>query len=97
MLTSHLFIKIKSKMKGFCSNNSELCYTKTEINRNFKIKIHGVNYCGRNKNVLVGVSGLVQLIGPELANTLLAKAFKSDKDKVVCRLRRGLKITFYTY
>lgn len=42
-----------------------------------------------------GFTGFVGLVGSELANNLLDRAFRSKADKVECKLRRGLKITFY--
>lgn len=35
--------------------------------------------------------------GCEMANKLLSRAFRSKEDKQVCKLRRGIKITFYCY
>lgn len=70
-------------------------FTTTQINRNFRIKVSGVNGKGKKINTLVGVSGLLRLIGEKLANTLLVRAFKCLLDKCECKLRRGLKITFY--
>lgn len=74
-----------------------LKYTTAEINRTFKIKVSGVNFEGKKMNVLVGVSGLIRLIGVDLTNTLLNRAFNCMDDKQVCKLRRGLKVTFYYY
>lgn len=74
-----------------------LHYTTKEINRNFKIKVNGRNFEGQYINTLVGVNGLVNLIGAELANTLIERAFNTPIDKCICKLRRGLKITFYYY
>lgn len=71
-----------------------LNYSTREINRNFKIKVYGY-VDGRKIDTLVGVSGLLRLIGVELANKMLARAFRSMDDKQVCKLRRGIKITFY--
>ena len=68
-----------------------------EINQNFKNKVHGVNHEGPNMNKLVGVSGLIRLIGIDLTNTLLNRAFNCPNDKCVCKLRRGLKVVFYLY
>lgn len=70
-------------------------YTTKEINGTFKIKVSGVNYEGNRLNIAVGVSGLIKLIGVDLANNLLKRAFETKDDKCVCKLRRGLKITFY--
>ena len=72
-----------------------LDYSTQEINRNFKIKVSGVSE-GQRVHKLVGVRGLLELIGIEQANKLLKKAFEKGKDKEECKLRRGLKITFYT-
>lgn len=72
-----------------------LKYTTKEINRNYKIKVSGL-YEGSKINTLVGVSGLIRLVGDiELTNRLLDRAFATMEDKVVCKLRRGLKISFY--
>ena len=72
-----------------------LNYTTRKINRNFKIKVSGM-YDGEKINTLVGVSGLVKLVNDiELTNRLLDRAFASLEDKCVCKLRRGIKISFY--
>lgn len=78
--------------------DATLNYTKKEINREFKIKVYGyVN--GVKVNTLVGVSGLVRILqgAVDLINRLLARAFRSMGDKCDCKLRRGLKISFYRY
>lgn len=74
-----------------------LAYTTKQINSNFKIKVAGFNNDNKKLNTLVGVSGLVKLIGLELANKFIERAFESRDDKTVCKLRRGLKITFYNF
>lgn len=72
-----------------------LNYTTREINRNFKVKISGL-YDGQKVNTLVGVRGLVRMVGDiELTNRLLDRAFASMDDKCICKLRRGIKISFY--
>lgn len=73
---------------------SGLRYTTREINRNYKIKVAGL-VDGSKVNTVVGVSGLLELVGVEMANKLLDRAFRCMDDKQVCKLRRGLKITFY--
>ena len=73
-----------------------LNYSTREINRTFKIKVYGY-VDGRKIDTLVGVSGLLRLVGVELANKMLAKAFRTMDDKQVCKLRRGIKVTFYYY
>lgn len=71
-----------------------LNYTTAHINANYRIKVFG-HVDGKKINTLVGVSGMLNLIGVEFANKFLAKAEKSMKDSCVCKLRRGLQITFY--
>lgn len=72
-----------------------LAYSTKEINFNFRIKVSGVDENGKKINKLVGVAGLIRLIGIELINKFLGRAFRSKLDKTVCKLRRGLKISFY--
>lgn len=50
-------------------------YTTKEINRTFKIKVNGL-FNGKKINTLVGVSGLIKLVGVEMANKLLRRAFR---------------------
>lgn len=71
-------------------------YTTKEINRTFKIKVNGL-FNGKKINTLVGVYGLIKLVGVEMANKLLRRAFRCVKDAEYCKLRRGLKISFYYY
>lgn len=72
-----------------------LRFNTKEINQNFKIKVSGVNN-GCKVHKLVGVSGLIDIVGDsETVNNLLERVFSKGEDKVECRLRRGLKITFY--
>lgn len=72
-----------------------LNYTTSHINANYRIKVFGINNDGKKINTLVGVSGLLNLIGVEFANKFLAKAERSMEDACVCKLRRGIKVTFY--
>lgn len=74
---------------------SILNYTKSFINRNFRMKVYGVDENGNRINKLVGVAGLIALIGIELFNKFVDRALNAGLDKVVCKLRRGLKISFY--
>lgn len=72
-----------------------LKYTTREINANYKIKVSGL-FDGKKINTLVGVSGLVRIVADlELTNRLLDRAFNCLDDKCVCKLRRGIKISFY--
>lgn len=72
-----------------------LKYPSKLINREYMIKVNGVNYNGKYMTLLVGVSGLVNLIGIELSNKLFNKAMKFKGDVLTCKLRRGLIIRFY--
>lgn len=65
-------------------------YSTKSINRNFRIKVNG-----KKINKLVGVKGLIELIGVGMANEMLRRAFNGKDDKTVCKLRRGIKISFY--
>ena len=67
---------------------TKLQYSTREINRDFKIKVYGYTEEGKKVDKLVGVSGLILLIG---------RAYKSGQDKCVCKLRRGLKVTYYVH
>lgn len=72
-------------------------YSTMEVNRHFKIKVSGVNN-GKKIHSLVGVSGLIEVVGDtEVVNSMLDKAFSKGLDKVERKLRRGLKVTFYSY
>lgn len=81
-------------------NATAMTYSTAQINRDFRIKVYGYNNSDQRLNLLVGVSGLIRLLGEELADTLVKRAFKNSffsKDgKIVCNLRRGLKVTFYS-
>lgn len=72
-----------------------LTYTTKVINKNFRLKVKGVDNNGNKLNKLVGVSGLISLIGEELLNKFLDRAFACMDDVCVCKLRRGLKVSFY--
>lgn len=71
-------------------------YLTKVVNRDFRIKVFGLAN-GQRVNKLVGVSGLIRLIGVDLANTLTERAFRQSysRDVVHCKLRRGLRISFY--
>lgn len=75
----------------------KLQYSTREINRDFKIKVYGYTDEGRKVDMLVGVSGLIFLIGVEHANKQIERAYKTGQDKCICKLRRGLKVTYYAH
>lgn len=73
-----------------------LNYTTREINMNYRIKVFGVNEeNGKKLNTLVGVSGLLKLVGAEMFNKMMARREKCMDDVCICKLRRGLKVSFY--
>ena len=73
-----------------------LNYTTREINANYRIKVNGVNEeNGKRLNTLVGVSGLLKLIGADLFNKFMERREKCMDDVCICKLRRGLKVSFY--
>jgi len=72
-----------------------LNYSTKYINKNYRIKVAGVNDDGQKINTLVGVSGLLSLINVELANKFIGRAERGMEDACYCKLRRGLRITFY--
>ena len=73
-----------------------LNYTTQEINMNYRIKVFGVNEeNGKKLNTLVGVSGLLKLIGAEMFNKMMERREKCMDDVCICKLRRGLKVSFY--
>lgn len=76
-------------------NKDSLAYSTKQINRNFRIKVSGVDSNGNRVHKLVGVSGAIELIGVEFLNKFVKRAFDSMQDVCVCKLRRGLKVSFY--
>lgn len=71
-------------------------YSTSKVNRTFKMKVYGI-FNGKKVNTLVGVSGLIKMIGLEFFNKFLDRAFACPCDKCVCKLRRGLQVSFYNY
>lgn len=69
--------------------------TKSWVNSNFRIKVYGRDENGKRINSLYGVSGIINLIGEALFIKFLMRAIESMADKCVCKLRRGLQVSFY--
>lgn len=63
----------------------------TILNKEFLVKVSGLGY-----HQLVGWPMLVELIGQKLAEKHLSRALNSQMDKYSVRLRRGLRIDFYS-
>ena len=71
-------------------------YSTSYINRNYLIKVNGLSPSGSKLNVLVGVSGAIALIGEELFYKFVGRAERDvNNDVSVCKLRRGIKFSFY--
>lgn len=86
-------VKLKKKYK--IMKNQVLNYSTSEINQNFRMKVYGRNDEGKKVDTLMGVSGLILLIGVDMMNKQLDRAFRSKEDKCICKLRRGLQVTYY--
>lgn len=63
----------------------------TILNREFRVKISGLGY-----HTLAGWPLLVSLLGENLAEDTLSRALDARVDKYTRRLRRGLKLDFYS-
>ena len=72
-----------------------MTYSTTQINRDFRIKVNGLNNEGQKINTLVGVSGAIELIGEEFLEKFVTRAYAAGLDACTCKLRRGIKITLY--
>lgn len=71
-------------------------YPSYYINKNYLIKVNGLSPSGCKLNVLVGVSGAIALIGEELFYKFVGRAENDiNHDVTHCKLRRGIKFSFY--
>ncbi len=66
---------------------TQLNYSTKYINRNYLIKVAGIDNEGCKINTLVGVSGMLALIGVELANKFLNRAEKGIVEEESVRLK----------
>ena len=73
-----------------------LDYTPKQIVKDYLIKVYGY-LNGERVNKLVGVYGLVELIGYERANKMLARAYNCLGDVQRCKVYGGLQISFYIH
>lgn len=95
LLFQNNFVISRLKSKPTTTMKTNLKYTKRFINSNFRMKVYGYDENGKRINKLVGVAGLIALIGIEFINKFIDRALKAGLDKVVCKLRRGLQVSFY--
>ncbi len=75
--------------------STTLRYSSKFINRSYRLKEPVVDALGYRINKLVSVAGMIALIGVEMFNKLLDRAARCLEDVCVCKLRRGLKVSFY--
>ena len=76
----------------------------TAINKEYKIKLNGKKYIGKSMSKAVGYAGVLEEVSwgcfgedpEEFVQEICRKALESTEDKYVKKLRRGLRITFYT-
>lgn len=59
------------------------------------MKVDGKTQDGKKLHTLMGVSGMIALIGEDFLEKFLDRAFACMDDRCVCKLRRGITITFY--
>lgn len=64
--------------------------TSKRMNKNYYVKVYGLGL-----NTLCGYSLAVALLGDALLEKFCQRLDNSGKDKQVCKLRRGLKVTIY--
>lgn len=67
-----------------------MVHSSKTINRNFLIKASGINSEGKRINTLVGVSGLLALIGEDLADKFVTPGIKEeihDRSRSRCHLQ----------
>ena len=67
-----------------------------ELTKHFKVKVYSTKDNGKSINSLRGYSGLIDLLEKDLAEKLIICSLSSDEQKISYKLRRGLKITFYS-
>ena len=86
---------IKSNKKKKRMEKKVIMYDSKFVNQNFRIKVFGRNADGKKINTLVGFSGCLSLIGEELMQKFIKRSLESMDDVCVCKLRRGLQVSFY--
>lgn len=97
----YLYLQRDYKINSLKPQNSikmkaeALNYSTAYINRNYRIKVSGIDNEGNKINKLVGVSGAINLIGVEMLNKFIGRAINCMDDVCVCKLRRGIKFSFY--
>ena len=73
-------------------------YSVSEINRDWLINVERREEGRRIERRLVGVRGLVEAVGLYLANKFINRAYNAtNSDVCVCKLRRGVVVSFYAH
>jgi hypothetical protein len=67
-----------------------------ELTKHFKVKVYSTIDKGLTINSLRGYSGLIKLLNKDVAEKLIICSLGSDEQIITYKLRRGLKITFYS-
>lgn len=65
-----------------------------QIVKDWKIKVYGW-IDGQLINKLVGVRTLLNMLGEELFNRFINRAYNSWQDVCACKVYGGIKVTFY--
>lgn len=89
--------KLTQKINNIMNKtNFNFAAFRANINRNFRIKVNGI-INGVKRNVLVGVSGLLEILGGsiEKLQKFVNRAFASMADKCACKIYGGATVTFY--
>jgi hypothetical protein len=84
---------LNRKYMKYSNNCKDL---RKELTKNFKVKVYSTKDKGLSINSLRGYSGLIDLLGQSTGEKLIICALGSDEQIVTYKLRRGLKITFYS-
>lgn len=71
-------------------------HTYSEINLNFIIKVFQ-NWNGVKINKAVGCDGLINLVGMQTAEKLVARAFAGTGDCTRCKVYGGAQVSFYLH
>lgn len=79
-------------------------YRLKDVNIEYKIKVNFTNrgkyklpeYNGRISK-LVGIRGLIEFVGIDLANKFISRANKHGQDIEICKMRRGMTIRLYRH
>jgi len=102
-ITTYLCSEFKNKpqilrtMKRTTNDQVLQKYTKEFINKEYLIKVYGIDNDGKKINKLVGVDGILKLIGARLFESFVDRAERDMLDKTPCKLRRGLMVTLYVH